>query len=152
MRWAAVWSWPWPAICASPARTRAWASRRSISDWSRVSGVRSGCRACAGAALELCLLGAPVDAARAQALGLLTRVVEPEQLDAEVERVAQQLARSAPIALRHILASVIEGGECALDQALLLEQQAFALCFASADMREGTRAFIEKRKPRFTGR
>ena len=104
-----------------------------------------------GAALDLCLLGAPVDAARAQALGLLTRVVEPEQLDAEVERVAQQLARSAPIALRHILASVIEGGECALDQALLLEQQAFALCFASADMREGTRAFIERRKAVFRG-
>lgn len=105
-----------------------------------------------GAALELCLLGAPIDAQRAQQLGLLTRVVAPEALDAEVDAVAAQLAAAAPQAMRHILASVIEGSECALDQALAFETQAFALCFASSDMREGTRAFIERRKPLFDGR
>ncbi|EQD55518.1 3-hydroxybutyryl-CoA dehydratase, partial [mine drainage metagenome] len=90
-----------------------------------------------GVALELCLLGAPIDAQRAQQLGLLTRVVAPEALDAEVDAVATQLAAAAPQAMRHILASVIEGSECALDQALAFETQAFALCFASSDMREG---------------
>ncbi|EQD74913.1 3-hydroxybutyryl-CoA dehydratase, partial [mine drainage metagenome] len=105
-----------------------------------------------GVALELCLLGAPIDAQRAQQLGLLTRVVAPEALDAEVDAVATQLAAAAPQAMRHILASVIEGSECALDQALAFETQAFALCFASSDMREGTRAFIERRQAHFDGR
>ena len=104
-----------------------------------------------GAALELCLLGAPIDAQRAQQLGLLTRVVAPEALDAEVDAVAAQFAAAAPQAMRHILACVIEGSECALDQALAFETQAFALCFAGSDMREGTRAFIERRKPLFDG-
>lgn len=103
------------------------------------------------AALELCLLGAPIDAQRAFALGLLTRVVDPEALDAEVDAMATQLAAAAPQALRHIIACVTEGSECALDQALAFETQAFALCFATADMREGTRAFLEKRKPQFSG-
>ena len=105
-----------------------------------------------GAALEPCLLGAPIDAQRARQLDLLTRVVAPEALDAEVDAVATQLATAAPQAMRHILASVIEGSECALDQALAFETQAFALCFASSDMREGTRAFIERRQAHFAGR
>ena len=103
-------------------------------------------------ALELCLLGQPVEAARAHQLGLLTRVVEPARLDEEIDQVAQQLARSAPIAMAHILSTIIEGGECAIDQGLLLEQQAFALCFGSADAHEGTQAFLAKRTARFEGR
>ena len=105
-----------------------------------------------GVALEMCLLGAPIEAPRALQLGLLTRVVAPEALDAEVAAIATQLATAAPQALRHILACVTEASECALDQALAFETQAFALCFTSSDMREGTRAFLERRKPRFEGR
>ena len=104
------------------------------------------------AALELCLLGQPVEALRAHQLGLLTRVVAPARLDDEIDQIAQQLARSAPIAMAHILSTINEGGECGIDQGLLLEQQAFALCFGSADAREGTQAFLAKRKARFEGR
>ena len=103
------------------------------------------------AALELCLLGAPIDAARALALGLVNRVVAADRLDEEVDAVANQLAASAPHALRGILDAVLTGGENAIDAGLDYDTQTFALCFATADMREGTSSFLERRKPAFTG-
>lgn len=104
-----------------------------------------------GAALELCLTGGQIDAARAHALGLVTRVVAPEALEQETLALAEQLAASAPQALRGILDAVIVGGECGLQQGLDYETQAFALCTSTQDMREGTRAFLERRKPAFVG-
>lgn len=104
------------------------------------------------ATLELCLLGQPIDAARAMALGIVNRVVAAENLDEEVAAIADQLAASAPIALAGILDAVLAGGECAIDQGLDYEAQTFANCFASEDMREGTRAFLERRKAVFSGR
>jgi enoyl-CoA hydratase len=104
------------------------------------------------AALELCLLGHQIDAARALALGVLNRVVAADKLDEEIAAVADQLASSAPIALEGILDAVLVGGECAIGQGLDYESQTFATCFASEDMREGTRAFLERRKPAFSGR
>ncbi len=104
------------------------------------------------AALELCLLGHQIDAARALALGALNRVVAAEKLDEEIAAIADQLAASAPIALAGILDAILVGGECALDEGLDYEAQTFATCFATEDMREGTRAFLERRKPSFSGR
>jgi enoyl-CoA hydratase len=104
-----------------------------------------------GAALELCLTGAQIDAARAHALGLVHRVVAPDALEAETQALAEQLAASAPQALRGILDAVIIGGECGLQQGLDYETQAFALCTSTDDMREGTRAFLDRRKPSFRG-
>ncbi len=105
-----------------------------------------------GVALELCLLGHNIDAARAQALGVVTKVVPAERLDAEVEALAEQLAAAAPCALAGILGAVLAGEDMALDQALEFETGAFALCCSTADMREGTQAFLERRKAQFTGR
>ncbi|GAB3035889.1 MULTISPECIES: enoyl-CoA hydratase-related protein [Oleiagrimonas] len=105
-----------------------------------------------GAALELCLTGKQIDAARAHALGVVTDVVEPEQLDDVVKDLAEQLAASAPRAAAGILDAVLSGGECAIEQGLDYESQGFALCFATEDMREGTSAFLERRKPAFKGR
>ncbi len=104
------------------------------------------------AALELCLLGTTIDAARGQALGVLNRVVAPERLDEEVDAVANQLAAAAPIALAGILDAVTVGADCAMDAALEFETQAFALCCSTADMREGTQAFLQKRKAEFHGK
>ena len=104
-----------------------------------------------GAALELCLTGATIDAARALALGVVTRVVAADQLDAEVTALADQLAASAPHALAGILDAVVLGEDMPLDQALDYETKAFALCCTTADMREGTQAFLERRKAQFTG-
>lgn len=104
-----------------------------------------------GAALELCLLGQQVDAARAERLGLVTRVVAADELDATVDAMADQLAAAAPLALKGILDTVIEGGECAIDQGLAFETQGFAIAFSTEDMREGTSAFLERRKASFKG-
>ena len=104
------------------------------------------------ATLELCLLGAPIDAARAQQLGIVNRVVPAAELEAETMKLATQLAASAPLALRGILDCVNTGGECGIEEGLAFESAQFGLVFATQDMREGTAAFLERRKPAFIGR
>ena len=104
------------------------------------------------ATLELCLLGAPVTAERAPQLGIVNRVVPAAELEAETLKVATQLAASAPLALRATLDVVNIGGECGIEEGLQYETAQFGLMFATDDMREGTRAFMERRKPTFTGR
>ena len=104
------------------------------------------------AALELCLTGAPIAAQRAYELGIVNRVVAADALDATVAALADQLAAAAPLAAAGILDAVLQGGETSIDQGLEFETQGFALAFASEDMREGTTAFLEKRKAVFKGR
>lgn len=104
------------------------------------------------ATLELCLLGAPIDAARAHALGIVNRVVPAADLEAETMKLAGQLAASAPLALRGMLDCINVGGECGLEEGLEYESAQFGLIFSTEDMREGTQAFLQRRKPGFTGR
>src|SRR3546814_16355835 len=66
-------------------------------------------------------------------------------------KLAAQLAAAAPLALRGILDCVTVGADCALDEAMEYEAAQFGLVFSTDDMREGTRAFLECRKPEFTG-
>ncbi len=103
------------------------------------------------ATLELCLLGANIDAARALQLGIVNRVVPAAELEAETMNVAAQLARSAPLALRGVLDAINVGGECGIEEGLQYETAQFGLMFSTDDMREGTRAFLERRKPGFSG-
>lgn len=105
-----------------------------------------------GAALEMCLTGAVINAQRAYELGIVTRVVTPETLDEAVNALADQLAAAAPLAAAGILDAVLQGGETGIDQGLEFETQGFALAFSTEDMREGTTAFLEKRKAEFKGR
>lgn len=104
------------------------------------------------ATLELCLLGAPIDATRALALGIVNRVVPAADLEAEAMKLAEQLATSAPLALRGMLDCVNIGGECGIEEGLEYESAQFGLIFSTDDMREGTKAFLERRKPGFSGR
>jgi enoyl-CoA hydratase len=104
------------------------------------------------ATLELCLLGAPIDAARAAQLGIVNRVVPAAELEAETMKLATQLAASAPLALRGMIDCINVGGECGLEEGLEYESAQFGLIFSTEDMREGTKAFLERRKPGFTGR
>ena len=101
------------------------------------------------ATLELCLLGAPVTAERALQLGIVNRVVPAAELEAETLKVATQLAASAPLALRATLDVVNIGGECGIEEGLQYETAQFGLMFSTEDMREGTRAFLERRAPEF---
>lgn len=104
------------------------------------------------ATLELCLLGTPIDAGRALQLGLVNRVVPAADLESETMKLAAQLASAAPLALRGVLDAVVLGGECGIEEGLQFETAQFALLFASEDMREGTDAFLAKRKPQFQNR
>ena len=104
------------------------------------------------ATLELCLAGAPIDAARAMQLGIVNRVVPAAELEAQVMALADQLANAAPLALRGILDCISVGGECGIEEGLEYESAQFGLMFSTQDMREGTAAFLERRKPSFSGR
>lgn len=105
-----------------------------------------------GRALELLLTGAMIDAAEAFRIGLVNRVVPGDKLLNEAEALLHTILENGPLAIQACLEAVDAGLETSLDQALLLEANHFGLLSATADMREGTKAFIEKRKPLFTGR
>lgn len=109
-------------------------------------------RLCGRAAtLELCLTGAPIGAERALQLGIVNRVVPAAELEAETTKLATQLANAAPLALRGMIDCVNVGSECGIEEGLEYESAQFGLMFATDDMREGTGAFLEKRKPSFHG-
>ena len=100
-------------------------------------------------ALELNLLGDPVRAEEAQALGLVNRVVPDEELLEAALELAETLAAQAPLAVAAIKQV---SAHADLDAGIAAEQAAFADVFASADAREGIAAFLEKRSPAFQGR
>jgi len=106
-----------------------------------------------GRALAAMLAGEEIDAEEALRLGLVNRVVEPEKLLSEAESLAQAvIEHAAPLAARACLHAVTRGARLPLDDALRLEAELFARLFSTADVREGTRAFLEKRKPLFKGK
>jgi enoyl-CoA hydratase len=104
-----------------------------------------------GRALELLLTGGMIDAQEAWRIGLVNRVVPADQLLPESTRLVQTILENGPLAVRACLELVDAGLEMGTDEALRLEASWFGLLSATADMREGTRAFLEKRKAVFTG-
>ena len=105
-----------------------------------------------GLALELLLTGDMISAARAFEIGLVNRVVPAADLLAEARKLAAALAGKAPVAVRYILEAVQHGAEMPLADAQHLETTLFGLVASTADMREGTRAFLEKRPAAWKGR
>ncbi len=104
-----------------------------------------------GRAMELLLTGRMVGAEEAHRIGLVNLVVPAERLMAESEALLRSILENGPLAVRACLEAVDAGLEMSLDQALLLEAGHFGLLSGTADMREGTSAFLEKRKARFKG-
>jgi enoyl-CoA hydratase len=104
-----------------------------------------------GKALELVLTGTPVTADEAARIGLVNRVVPASELMTAVRTLAVQLAKQPPIAVRYILSAINKGLEMPFAEACVFEATLFGLVASTEDMREGTRAFLEKRKPVFKG-
>jgi len=102
-------------------------------------------------ALEMVLTGEPVDAAAAERMGLVNRVLPADDLLDTAKALAGQLAKAAAESVRGILQAMDIGLESTVEQGIALETARFALCCSTDDMREGTRAFLEKRPPQFTG-
>jgi enoyl-CoA hydratase len=99
------------------------------------------------------LAGDEIGADEVLRLGIVNRVVPPERLLAEAEALARTVGdTSAPLAVRACLEAVTRGARLPLDEGLKLEAELFARLFSTEDVREGTRAFLEKRKPVFKGK
>ena len=97
------------------------------------------------------LTGDVIDAQEALRIGLVNAVVPAGELLASVRRLLQTILAQAPTAVALCLDAVDRGLGMGLDDALTLEASYFGLCAATADMREGTSAFLEKRPAKFTG-
>jgi enoyl-CoA hydratase len=102
-------------------------------------------------AFEIALAAETLTAEDARRMGLINKVVEPQNVFVEASLLAEQVAEFSPLSIRAVIEAVIEGSEMPLEQGLELESRLFADLFSKDDVREGTRAFLEKRKPVFTG-
>jgi enoyl-CoA hydratase len=105
-----------------------------------------------GVALEILLTGDMISATRAFEIGLVNRVVPAAELMAEAKKLAQTLASKAPIATRYIIEAVNQGLDAPLTVGQYVETALFGAIASSADMKEGTKAFLEKRKPVWQGK
>ena len=105
-----------------------------------------------GRATELLLTGGMIDAAEAYRIGLVNRVVPQDQLIAETVKLAKAMIETGPVAVAACLSMVDRQEHMTLDDALEAETKVFGELAGSADFREGTSAFLEKRKANFTGR
>lgn len=104
-----------------------------------------------GKALELILSAALIDAQQALQLGLVNYVTTPEDLLPKTIAILRLIGEKAPIAIAKIIECVNIAGGDSVKNGFAHEQEAFGACFATADMREGTSAFLEKRKASFKG-
>jgi len=105
-----------------------------------------------GKALELILSGEMVDAAEAARIGLVNRVVEAGRALDEAEALARTIASRGPVAVKMAIEAVNEGIEMPAEEGFFLEATLFGLVVTTEDFKEGTRAFVEKRKARFRGK
>ena len=103
-------------------------------------------------AKELAFLGEMVDAARAEAIGLVNRVVATEDLERESRELAGRLAAGPPVALAAMKQALHQGLSLSLAESIEGEVLAQTVCVSTADTAEAMRAFIERREPRFHGR
>jgi len=105
-----------------------------------------------GVAHELCLTGEMITAEEAQRIGLVNRVHESAELLPAAEAMAKKIVEKAPLAVKYCMEAIERGVEMPLQEGLFLEATLFGLCCATDDMREGTKAFLEKRPAQFKGR
>src|SRR5215831_21335471 len=105
-----------------------------------------------GRAMELILTGEPISAQEAYRIGLVNQVVASEDLIAAAEAVARKIMANGPLAVKFSMEAVNHSAEVTQEEGQFLEATLFGLCCTTADMKEGTRAFLEKRPATFMGR
>jgi enoyl-CoA hydratase len=105
-----------------------------------------------GRALEMLLTGEMVDAAEALRIGLVNKVFPKDKLLSETEALLRKMLANGPVSLRFTLEAVNAGLEMNLAEAQYLEATLFGLICATDDMKEGTKAFLDKRPPKFQGK
>lgn len=105
-----------------------------------------------GRALEMILSGEPVNAQEAYRIGLVNQVVPAAELMSAAEAWARKILANAPLAVKFTLEAVNQGLNMTREQGQALEAALFALCCTTTDMKEGTRAFLEKRPAKFVGK
>jgi enoyl-CoA hydratase len=105
-----------------------------------------------GRAKHLILTGEIIDAKQALEIGLVSAVTPPGQLQIRARELAKKILRHGPLAARLAKIALNASARVDMDSGLLVETLAQALCYSSDDKAEGTAAFLEKRKPKFTGK
>ncbi|WP_126426312.1 enoyl-CoA hydratase/isomerase family protein [Brevibacillus marinus] len=105
-----------------------------------------------GVAKELVFTGERLSAQEAKELGIVNKVVRHEELIEQCEQLAAKILANSPIAVMQAKKAINQGSEISLDQALVLEAEAWLVNFSTADRVEGLRAFLEKRKPQYSGK
>lgn len=103
-------------------------------------------------AMELVLTGEPITADEALRMGLINRVTPPEKYLEEAQELARQIAAKPPVAVRLAKEAVQNVFDDYLDRGLMVERRNFFMLFATEDQQEGMRAYLEKRKPEWSGR
>ncbi|HEX8248762.1 MAG TPA: enoyl-CoA hydratase-related protein [Pyrinomonadaceae bacterium] len=117
--------------------------------FSAVEKLVDACHLCvAASAAEI----GDVSAAAALKSGLINKIANSEQVETEAFALAEKISQLAPLAIRASLKAVTDGLNSSLEEGLKIETDLFSQIFSTADMREGTRAFLEKRKPIFYGK
>ena len=105
-----------------------------------------------GLAKEMILTGKMISAQEAYEIGMINRVMPQSELMEAVKKVALQIAKNGPIAVSIAKNLVDVGYDIPLDDGCLMESRSFGMCCATEDKKEGMKAFLEKRKPEFTGK
>src|ERR1700716_4221991 len=105
-----------------------------------------------GVAHELCLTGEMITAEEAERIGLVNHIYEPAELLPAAEAMAKKIIANAPLAVKYTMEAIERGVEMPQEEGQFLEAALFGISAATEDMREGTRAFLEKRPAQFHGK
>lgn len=103
-------------------------------------------------AKQLLFTGEAIDAVEALRIGLVNRVVEPQQLLEVAQVTANKIRSNSPLAVRFCKSAVNEGLQTDIDRGMTIEADLFGICFSTLDQKEGMKAFLEKRPPQFAAK